>query len=197
MDHEPRRLTRRRNEHWGVEPDPELEDQLEDVTGAYEVVNRRRILWRDSAFILIGVVVALLLAQFLLPRDGATGSDDPTEIPTGAVLGLTSAPRTLAPGETFGPIGPILDPSLGIGATPTPIPVITLGPTQRPTPTPSTAPGATPTPTPRITPKPTTAPPPPTAPATPAPTPPPTEPPPPTEVPTDPPPTLPLPSLPL
>lgn len=183
MDHEPRRLTRRRNEHWGVEPDPELEDQLEDVTGAYEVVNRRRILWRDSAFILIGVVVALLLAQLLLPRDGGIGSDGPTELPTGAVLGLTSAPRTLAPGETF---GPILDPSLGIDATPTPIPAITLGPTRRPTPIPSLAPGATPTPTPRITPKPSPTPPPPTAPPTAAPTPevtpPPTPPPPPPTV---------------
>jgi hypothetical protein len=199
MDDERRRLTRRRNEHWGVEPDPELEDQLEDVTGAYEVVNRRRILWRDSAFILIGVVVALLLAQFLLPRDGGTGTDDPTELPTGAVLGMTSAPRTPAPGETFGPIGPILDPSLGIDATPTPIPVIIPGPTQRPTPTPSLGPGATPSPTPRITPKPTKTPPPtPPPPTPPPPTPPPTEPPPPpTEVPTDPLPTLPLPSIPL
>lgn len=176
MDYEPRRLTRRRrNEHWGVDPDPELEDQLEDVTGAYEVVNRRRILWRDSAFILIGVVVALLLAQILLPGDGGTGSDKPTELPTGAVLGLTSAPRTPAPGDTF---GPILDPSLGIDATRTSIPVVTLRPTRRPTPTPSAAPGSTP----RITPKPTQAPPPPTAPPTEAPTPEITPPPPPPTV---------------
>lgn len=178
MDYEPRRLTRRRrNEHWGVEPDPELEDQLEDVTGAYDVVNRRRILWRDSAFILIGVVVALLLAQIMLPRDGGTGADDPTDFMTGAALGLTSAPRTPAPGDTFGPIGPILDPSLGIDATP---PVITLGPTRRPTPIPSAAPGATPAPTPRITPRPSpTPPPPPTAPPTAVPTPEITPPPPP------------------
>jgi hypothetical protein len=209
MDHEPSRLSRRRNEHWGVEPDPELEDQLQDVTGAYEVVNRRRILWRDSAFILIGVVVALLVAQLLLPGDGGAGSGQPTELPTGAVLGLTSEPRTLAPGET---IGPVLDPGLVIDATPSPIPVITLGPTRRPTPTPSTAPstapslapGATPSPTPKITPKPTKTPPPPTEPPPPPPTePPPTPaptdppPPPPTEVPTDPPPTPTLPSLPL
>ncbi len=199
MDNEPRRLTRRRNEHWGVEPDPELEDQLQDVTGAYEVVNRRRILWRDSAFILIGVVLALLLAQVLLPRDSGTGSEDPTELPTGAVLGLTSPPRTLAPGET---LGPILDPGLGIDATPTPIPVITLDPTERPTPSPTATSGASPSPTPRITPKPTKTPPPPTPPppTPPPPTePPPTDPPPPppTEVPTDPLPTLPLPSIPL
>ena len=200
MDDEPRRLTRRRNEHWGVEPDPELEDQLEDVTGAYEVVNRRRILWRDSAFILIGVVVALLLAQFLLPGDGGTGSDDPTDLQTGAALGLTFAPRTLAPGET---LGPILDPGLGIDATPTPIPVITLGPPPKPTPTlkPGETAGPTPSPTPRITPRPTRTqrPPTPPPPTLPPPTePPPTEPPPPpTEVPTDPLPTLPLPSLPL
>ncbi len=196
MDSEPRHLTRRRrNEHWGVEPDPELEDQLEDVTGAYEVVNRRRILWRDSAFILIGVILALLLAQILLPNGAGTGTGDQTEFPTGAALGLTFAPRTPAPGETF---GPILDPDLGIDATPRPSPVITLGPTRRPTSIPSATPGASPSPTPKVTPKPPkppTAPPPSTAPPT---EPPPTEPPPPpTEVPTDPLPTLPLPSIPL
>lgn len=209
MDHEPSRLSRRRrNEHWGVEPDPELEDQLEDVTGAYEVVNRRRILWRDSAFILIGVVVALLVAQLLLPGDGGAGSGKPTELPTGAVLGLTSEPRTLAPGET---IGPVLDPGLVIDATPSPVPVITLEPTRRATPTPtpstapSTAPGATPSPTPKVTPKPTKTPPtptptePPPQPTEPPPTPTPTEPPPPppTEVPTEPPPLPTLPPLPV
>jgi surface-anchored protein len=167
MDSEPRHLTRRRrNEHWGVEPDPELEDQLEDVTGAYEVVNRRRILWRDSAFILIGVILALLLAQILLPNGAGTGTGDPTEFPTGAALGLTFAPRTPAPGETF---GPILDPDLGIDATPRPSPVITLGPTRRPVTIPSATPGASPSP--RITPKAPTAPPPPTAPPTDQPTP--------------------------
>lgn len=185
MDYEPRRLTpRRRNEHWGVEPDPELEDQLDDVTGAYEVVNRRRILWRDSAIILLGVVVALLLAQIFLPRDGGTGSDDATEFPTSVALGLTSAPRTLAPGETF---GPIIDPSLVIDATPTPIPVITPGPTRRPAAIPTARPTSTPnvTPQPTKTPRPPTpapTPPPPTAAPTAAPTPPPPTPPPPPSV---------------
>lgn len=168
MDYEPGKLRRRRNQHWGVEPDPELEAQLDDATGVYEAVNRKRILWRDSAIILSAVVIALLLAQTLLPRSTGTVTGDPTDYPSGMAIGSIGAPRTLAPGETF---GPILDPSLGIDATATPIPVVTLGPTRRPTPIPSAAPGATPASTPRITPKPTKTPRPPTPPPTLAPTP--------------------------
>ncbi len=159
MDYEPRRLTPRRRQHWGVEPDPELEAQLDDESGVYEVVNRRRILWRDSAFILIGVVIALLVAQTLLPRSAGTVTGEPSDFSTGVALGSIGSPRTLAPGET---VGPIIDPSLGIDATPTPIPVITLAPTRKPDPiaTPTPTPTVTPAPTatPRITPRPTTTP---------------------------------------
>jgi hypothetical protein len=172
MDYDPRRLTPRRRQHWGVEPDPELDPTFDpDAIGQYEVTDRRRLLWRDSATILLGVVLALLTGQALLPRSTGLVSGEPTGIPTGVAIGLSPPPFALPPGSTF---GQILDPSLGIDATPTPIPVVTLGPT------PTAAP--TPTPTPRITPRPTRTPkPPPTAPPTPPPpppTPPPTAPPP-------------------
>lgn len=186
MDYEPRRLTPRRRKHWGVEPDPELEAQLEDATGVYEAVHRKRILWRDSAIILIGVVIALLVAQFLLPRTTGTVSGEPSDYASGMVIGSYGAPRTLAPGETF---GPILDPSLGIDATPTPIPAITLGPTRKPDPaaTPAPTPRLTPAPTPKLTPKPTKTPRPPTITPPPTSIPEPTAPPTPTDPPTDPP----------
>ena len=103
----------------------------------------RRILWRDAAGILVVVVIALLAAQTLLPR-GTSGPTD-TAIPSGIVIG------SLPPGSTFQPpttFPPIVDPSLGIDATPTPIPVITLGPspkpTPRPTPKPTVRPSASP-----------------------------------------------------
>lgn len=188
MDYEPRKLRRRRNQHWGVEPDPELEAQLDDATSVYEAVNRKRILWRDSAIILIGVVIALLVAQFLLPRTTGTVSGEPSDYESGMVIGSYGAPRTLAPGETF---GPILDPSLGIDATPTPIPAITLGPTRKPDPaaTPAPTPRITlaPPPTAKITPKPTKTPRPPTVTPPPTSIPEPTAPPTPTDPPTDPP----------
>jgi hypothetical protein len=119
--------------------------------------NRRVVLWRDSATILIFVILALLAARYLLP--GNTGIASATETPgTSAILvgslpaqtGLTfSAPPTL---------GNVVNPSLGLDATPTPVPIITLPPpTPTPVPTPTLAPGATPkiTPRPSHTPVPT------------------------------------------
>jgi PKD repeat protein len=86
-------------------------------------------------------------------------------------------PPTIAPGETAGTtFGPIINPSLGIDATPTPIPVITPtpSPTPSPTPTPTVKPSPTPKATPKPTPKPTKTPrPSPTPDPTPEPTPPP------------------------
>jgi outer membrane biosynthesis protein TonB len=116
--------------------------------------NRRIVLWRDSATILIFVVLALLAARFLLPSN--TGIASATETPgTSAILvgslpaqtGLIfSAPPTL---------GNVVNPSLGLDATPTPVPIITLAPpTPTPVPTPTLAPGATPKPTVKPTPKP-------------------------------------------
>jgi hypothetical protein len=185
MDYDPRRLTPRRRQHWGVEPDPELDRSLDpQATGEYEVIDRRRLLWRDSATILAGVVIALLAAQLIFPRTTGTGTSPGSDVPS--ALPISSSPRSGSPlpgGSTF---GPILDPSLGIDAPPTRIPLVTLPPTG------SHAPGATPGPTPRVTPRPTKTPQPPapTQPPTPtespAPPPPPTEPPPPP--PTEPPP---------
>lgn len=133
-------------------------------------IDRRRLLWRDSATILIGVVVALLAVQALLPGTGIVPAGSPSPDPSGIAIGSFLPQVSLAPGETF---GPIVNPSLGIDATPTPIPVITLapspsptpppGPTPRPTPTPRATPKPTPKPTPTHTPAPTDTPAPPVA----------------------------------
>lgn len=141
-------------------------------TGPLETVRGRRpdprvVLWRDSATILVGVVLALLAWQTFVPRE--TGAPTDTgDVPNSVFEGSLPPGVTLAPGVTFGQIVP---PSLAIDATPTPIPVITLGPSASPSPSPS------PSPTPKGTPKPTRTPG-----ATPGPTPPPT-PPPPTDTP--------------
>lgn len=124
-----------------------------------EALDRRRQLWRDTAIILSGIVIALLVAQLVFPSPAGVASASPSPIATGVVVGP-------APGGSL-PLGatipPIVDPSLGIDATPTPIPVRTLPPTGTP---PPPLPGATPHPTP----KPIRTP----APPTPEPTPPPT-----------------------
>lgn len=117
--------------------------------------NRRAILWRDSATILVFVIVALLAARFLLGGgNNGIATASPTPPPSG--IEVTQAP--IDSGFLFTPVptlGDVVDPSSRINATPTPIPVITLPPaTPRPKPTPTLAPGATPKPTP----KPTTAP---------------------------------------
>jgi hypothetical protein len=108
----------------------------------------RVVLWRDSATILVFVVLALLGWQTFAP--GGTGA--PTEsgdIPSGVVVGSLPPGMTLPPGVTF---GPGVNPSLGIDATPTPIPVITLGPS--PSPSPSPAPSGSP----KLSPKPSSSP---------------------------------------
>lgn len=128
---------------------------------------RRRVLWRDSATILIGVVLALLVARFLLPSGPASAVGSPSPEDTGlvAVASLTLSPTVV---DTSAPtFGNVVPPSLHLDATPTPIPVITLPPaTPRPQPTPTLQPGQTPSPTPAKTPTPTPH-------KTPAPTPPP------------------------
>ena len=138
---------------------------------------RRRQLWRDSATILIGVVIALLVGQTLIPAETAAPGPSDTPLPSTVAIG-SAAPRvSLPPGVTF---GPIINPSLGVDASPTPIPVITMGPTPSPTPSPSPSikPSAKPTskPTPKPTPRPTRTPTPTSS--TPPPTPAPTAPPP-------------------
>jgi PKD domain len=122
---------------------------------------RRRVLWRDSATILIGVVVALLVVRFLLPSGPATADASPSPDDTG-IVAVASA--TLAPtptDATLATLGNVVPPSLHLDATPTPIPVITLPPaTPRPQPTPTLKPGQTPGPTatPKATPHKTPAP---------------------------------------
>jgi hypothetical protein len=129
-----------------------------------EALDRRRQLWRDTAIVLSGVVIALLVANMAFPRISEFASASPTPIPTTVIDGPTPGVESL-PAESA---VPIVDPSLGIDATPTPIPIVTLPPTgtsapalpsatlppgatPRPTPT---RPPATPRPTPRITPTP-------------------------------------------
>ena len=133
-------MTPHRRQHWGVEPDTELDPPPETVAVRPASPSfRRRLLWRDSAIILVGVVLALLSFRVLVPPNVAV---EPTEtpIPSQVSIRLTPPPGSLAPGESF---GPIVDPSLGIDATPTPVPVVTLGPL---TPTPSPSPTETPPP---------------------------------------------------
>lgn len=122
---------------------------------------RRRQLWRDSASILIGLILVVLVGQVFLP--GTTGGPGGSPTAPGSlttdsyVPGSIGPPVSLPPGVTF---GPIVNPSIGIDRTPTPIPVITMGPTRPPTPSPApTAPK--PSPTKRPTQKPPTPPPPP------------------------------------
>jgi hypothetical protein len=141
--------------------------------------DRRRQLWRDSATILIGVVLALIVGQVLIPAQTAGPDGSPTPLPSTVAIGSVGPPASVTPGSVAPPptFGPIVDPSLGIDASPTPIPVITMGPTPSPTPSPSPSvrPSSSIKPTPKPTPKPTKTPPPT---PTPEPTPPPTPPPP-------------------
>jgi PKD domain len=130
--------------------------------------NRRVVLWRDSATILIFVILALLAARFLLP--GNTGIAAATETPGTSAILVGSLPAETGLSFSAPPtLGNVVNPSLGLDATPTPVPIITLPPpTPTAVPTPTLAPGATPkpsrTPTPSHTPAPTHTPP-----ATPAP----------------------------
>jgi hypothetical protein len=121
----------------GLTPDP-----TEPVRGSRP--DPRVVLWRDSATILVVVVLALLLWQALAPVDTGTPTDSGAA-PTGGVVTSLPPGVTLAPGVTFGQIVP---PSLAIDATPTPIPVITLGPSPSPSPSPrpSASPKASPKP---------------------------------------------------
>jgi outer membrane biosynthesis protein TonB len=143
----------------------------ERVTTNPRVIDRRRLLWRDSATILTMLVIALLAAQVLAPGGGVVPAGSPSPEPSGVVIGSFAPPVSLGPGETF---GQIVDPSLGIDATPTPIPVITMGPSPSPEPSPSPSPRPSVKPTPKPTPKPTSVPTPTLPPDTPPPPPPPT-----------------------
>jgi PKD domain len=90
----------------------------------------RRVLWRDSATILMGVVGALLVARFLLPSNpaAALASPSPQDTNLVAVVSPTAPPET-ATDPTIGNVVPF---GLHLDATPTPIPLITLPPVAPP-----------------------------------------------------------------
>ena len=174
-----------------VEEDPDLTaawvpPRLDTATPSFErrdierraeaALERRRELWRDSATILSAVIVALLAFQLLGGLFASPPGASPSPNASGLVTSSQAAQPSLAPGQT---LVPIVDPRLGIDATPRPTPVRTLPPTGTHAPIP---PGATPRPTTVPAPTPTKRPPP-----TPTPTPPPTPTPAPTPTPTPPP----------
>jgi hypothetical protein len=93
----------------------------------YVGATRRRVLWRDTATILIGVVLALLAVRFLLPSGSPTAGGSPSPDASSVIVAASPTPTALLlpPIPT---IGQIVNPSLNLRATPTPIPVITLPP---------------------------------------------------------------------
>jgi PKD domain len=159
-------LTPHRRKHWSVEPAAPPETPREDTLSPEETrVEAKRLLWRDSAIILIGIILALLAAQ-LLPRSDSELAADATDLASGPGAGISLSPASSAePDATF---GPIVDPSLRLDATRPPSlpPTGTFKPveTDHPTPKPTKRPAATigpptPPPTPEPTPEPTPAPP--------------------------------------
>ncbi|HEY2916106.1 MAG TPA: hypothetical protein VGI98_02720 [Candidatus Limnocylindrales bacterium] len=114
----------------------------------------RRAVARDTATILSGAAIALALAQLAGLTNPVAIVSSPTPAGSEEVIGVASvgAVPTL-PG--LATIGPIVNASAGLDATPTPIPIITLGP---PSPSPSESPRTSPGATPRITPRPTVKP---------------------------------------
>ncbi|MEZ0241665.1 MAG: hypothetical protein ACAH65_12790 [Chloroflexota bacterium] len=132
---------------------------------------QQRILWRDSATILSGVIIAMLLAEAVIPTnlggEGGTPTPDPTTV---TVMAPLPTFRLAGGGATP---GEVVDPNLPLNR-PTIIPVITLPPpTRKPSPSPSPTPRASVRPSASPTVRPSATPPP-TAPPTAAPTPPPT-----------------------
>jgi hypothetical protein len=162
-------LTPHRRKHWSVEPDDPPEAPPGDVLSPDATrVEAKRLLWRDSAIILIGILLALLVIQFLPGLTPALVADE-TSSASGA-----GGRSSLAPGastQAGATIGPAVDPSLGIDATRRPGPALTLPPTG------SFAPVETADSTPRPSRKPVATIAPPTPAPTPSPTPEPTDPP--------------------
>ncbi len=94
----------------------------------YVGARRRRVLWRDTATILIGVVLALLAVRFLLPSGSPTAGGSPSPDASSVIVAASPTPTEVLP-TSIPTIGPVVDPKLR--ATPTPIPVITLPPPVR------------------------------------------------------------------
>jgi len=131
-------------------------------------LDRRRQLWRDTAFILSGLIAVLLVANLVFPQLMGLAAASPS--PDGSGLGVgPSASAQEAAGATP---EPVLDPGAGVDATPHPgitlpptgtHPPATPRPTRRPPATlapPTPAPTAVPTPEPTATPEVTPEPPP-------------------------------------
>jgi hypothetical protein len=121
----------------------------------------RRGLVLDTATLLGGVAIMLVAAQLLSPAAPLASA---TSSPTGAAevaIGSLVAGATFPPFDT---VGPIVNPSFGVGPSPSPSPAVTLpatgpSPTPRPTarPTATPPPKPTPTPTAEVTATPTSA----------------------------------------
>lgn len=111
---------------------------------------------RDTLTILGFALLAVVLGN-LAGLGGPVGDlSSPTPEDSSTIIGGGSLP----PRPTFPPIdtlGPIVNPTVGFQATPTPIPIITLGPPTQ-SPSPSVAPSRKPTPKPPPTPTPTPTP---------------------------------------
>ena len=111
----------------------------------------RQGLARDTLIILGGALAAILLTRLVGTQGTAVATASPTPPSSAEVVTVGSqVVLTLPPIVT---LGPIVNPSAGLDATPTPVPFETLGP---PTPTPPVepSPGATVKPTPKPTAKP-------------------------------------------
>lgn len=89
---------------------------------------RRRVLWRDSATILIGVVLALLVVRYVLPSSSAPGGGSPSPQDTGLIALDSPTPSSGAIDTSVPTIGNVVPSGLHLDATPTLIPVITLPP---------------------------------------------------------------------
>jgi len=108
-------------------------------------VTRRRLLTRDTSTIIAGGLLALAFGRFLLGPAGLISPTPTVDSSQVAVIG-SDEPLPFYSGGVGPTLGGLVDPSLGLEATPTLIPVITLPP------------GATPAPTPKATPRPTAPP---------------------------------------
>jgi hypothetical protein len=120
-------------------------------------VTARRTVARDTLTILGGALLAVIAGN-LAGFSGLVGDlASPTPEDTSTIIGGGSLP----PRPTFPPVdtlGPIVNPTVGFEATPTPIPIITLGPTESPSPSTSVGPSTKPSVKPSAKPSPTAVP---------------------------------------
>ena len=100
---------------------------LASAGGPSPGVDGRGLLARDTLTILGAVLAAVLGWQLLGGFDaGAAGGRGSPPAETGIVVGSLGTIPTIPPLET---LGPIVNPRVGVDASPTPVPFATLGPT--------------------------------------------------------------------